>query len=125
MGWTAAVAFAAFAAIDSPLLAGALLGCVYVAAAPANATLLATQISRTPAHLQGRVMAASYLIAGLVAPLGPPLGGALLDRTGPLPTFLAITVFTVVVTTAVHLTKALRTPPSPSETPRDPLSRSG
>jgi len=119
MGWTAAVAFAAFAAIDSPLLAGALLGCVYFTAAPANATLLATQISRTPAHLQGRVMAASYLVAGLVAPLGPPLGGALLDRTGPLPTFLAIAVLTVIVTTAVHLTKALRTPPPRRETPRD------
>ena len=125
MGWTAAAAFVAFAAIDSPLLAGALLGCVYFTAAPANATLLATQISRTPAHLQGRVMAASYLVAGLVAPLGPPLGGALLDGTGPLPTFLAIAALTVAITVAVHLSKALRTPPPPSETPGDPSRRSG
>lgn len=114
MGWTAAAAFAALAATDQPLLAGALLGCVYFTAAPANATLLATQISRTPAHLQGRVIAASYLIAGLAAPLGPPLSGALLDLTGPLPTFLTFAGLTITITTAVHLNKPLRTPPPPA-----------
>lgn len=81
MGLTAAAAFAALAFLDQPLVAGALLGCVYLTAAPANAMLLASQVTRTPNHLQGRVMAASYLIAGLAAPLGPPLSGALLDTT--------------------------------------------
>lgn len=92
MGWTAAAVFASFAWIDQPLLAGVLLGCIFITSAPANAGLLAAQITRTPSHLQGRVIAASYLIAGLAAPLGPPISGALLDTTDQLPTFLAIEI---------------------------------
>lgn len=115
MGWTAAVVFASFAWIEQPLLAGALLGCIFFTSAPANAVLLAAQITRTPSHLQGRVMAASYLIAGLAAPLGPPISGALLDVTGQLPTFLAIAALTGIITIAVHLNRPIRTLPRPSE----------
>jgi len=84
MGWTAAAVFASLAWVDQPLVAGALLGCIFFTSAPANAMLLSAQVARAPTHLQGRVIAASYLIAGLVAPLGPPLSGLLLDTTGPV-----------------------------------------
>lgn len=109
MGWTAAAVFASFAWVEQPLLAGALLGCIFFTSAPANAILLAAQITRTPTHLQGRVMSASYLIAGLAAPLGPPLSGTLLDTTGQLPTFLAIAALTGIITIAVHLNRPMRT----------------
>jgi len=115
MGWTAAAVFASFAWIEQPLLAGVLLGCIFITSAPANAVLLAAQITRTPSHLQGRVIAASYLIAGLAAPLGPPISGALLDVTGQLPTFLAIAALTGIITIAVHLNRPIRTRPRPTE----------
>jgi MFS family permease len=115
MGLTAAAVFAAFAWIEQPLLAGALLGCIFFTSAPANGVLLAAQITRTPSHLQGRVMAASYLVAGLVAPFGPPLSGALLDATSQRPTFLAIAAMTGIITIAVHRNRPMRTPPQPME----------
>ena len=108
MGWTATVVFAALSWVDQPLLAGLLIGCIYVASAPANALLLAAQIDRTPGPLQGRVMAASFLIAGIAAPLGPPLSGLLLDATGPAPTFTAVAGLTTAITMAVHLSRAVR-----------------
>lgn len=111
MGWTATAVFASFAWIHQPLLAGALLGCIFFTSAPANAVLLAAQITRTPGRLQGRVVSASYLIAGLVAPLGPPLSGALLDTTSQLPTFLGIAALTGLLTIAVHRNRPIRTFP--------------
>ncbi len=74
MGWVATVAFTALAWINQPILAGALLGCIVFTAAQANAMLSATQIHRTPGHLQGRVIAAAFPIAGVAAPLAyrPP-----------------------------------------------------
>lgn len=122
MGWTATAVFASFAWIDQPLLAGALLGCIFFTSAPANAVLLAAQITRTPSHLQGRVIAASYLIAGLAAPLGPPLSGALLDSTSQLPTFLGIAALTGLLTIAVHLNRPIRTPPRPLKPTGDEAS---
>lgn len=55
-------------------------------------------------------MAASYLIAGLAAPLGPPLSGFALDATSPTLTFAVLAAVTAVVTVAIHLSKAIRTP---------------
>ena len=102
MGWTATAAFAAFSFTRQPLAAGVLLGGIYFMAAPANAVLLAAQIHRTPAPLQGRVMAASSLIAGLAAPLGPPTSGVVLDTTGPAITFAGIAALTALTTIAIH-----------------------
>lgn len=115
MGWTAAAAFAAFAGVDHPILAGALLGCIFFTSAPANAMLMSAQVTRTPSHLQGRVIAASYLIAGLVAPLGPPLGGLLLDISGPATTFLTTAAATGAITIGVHLTRSMRNHPQTEE----------
>ena len=111
MGWMAATAFAAFTSIDNPLIAGVLVGGIFFISAPANATLLAAQIQQTPAHLQGRVMAASYLIAGLAAPLGPPISGILLDTGGQALTFAALAALTAIVTVAIHLNRAISKPP--------------
>lgn len=95
-----------------PLMAGGLLGCIHFFGAPANGALLAAQIHRTPAHLQGRVMAASFLIAGLAAPLGPPVSGFLLDHTSAPTTFASLAATAAVITIAVHTNKAMRTFPT-------------
>lgn len=108
MGWTAVAAFAGLGWVRTPVLAGALLGCIYFTATPANAVLLAAQMNRTPAHRQGRVMAASFLIAGLAAPLGPPSSGILLDAAGPNTTFSTLAVLTAIITIAVHLNQPMR-----------------
>ena len=118
MGGVATAVFAAFGPLldgpmlngagDRPLLAGALLGGVYLTTAPANAMLSAAQVRRTPAVLQGRVMAASYLVAGLVAPAGPPLAGALLDLAGPRTACLLIAGLTGLLTLGVQLNPAMR-----------------
>ncbi len=110
MGWMAAAAFAGFTWIDNPMIAGA-LGGIFLFSAPANASLLAAQIQQTPTHLQGRVMAASYLIAGLAAPLGPPISGILLDTGGQAPTFAAVAALTAIITVAIHLNRAMAKPP--------------
>lgn len=108
MGGVATAAFGAFAWVVSPLVAGALLGAIAFLSAPANAMLLAAQVHRTPAVLQGRVMAAAFLLAGLVAPAGPPLAGTLLDRAGARTTFVVLAVLTAGVTVAVHRSRAMR-----------------
>lgn len=109
MGCTATTAVAALGWVHHPVLAGALLGCIYFTATPANAVLLAAQMNRTPAHRQGRVMAASLLIVGLAAPLGPPSSGILLDAAGPSTTFSTLAVLTAVITIVVHLNQPMRT----------------
>lgn len=87
MGAVATVVFAMLAGLQQPLVIGLLLGSIFFLSAPANAMLLAAQISCTPLALQGRAMSASYLIAGLIAPLGPPLAGIAFDHKGPAVTF--------------------------------------
>lgn len=109
MGWVTAGCLAGLAWHDRPLVMGAILGVVYFVAAPANALLLATQITRTPARLQGRVIAAALLIAGLAAPLGAPTAGVLMDRIGPTGTFVSASLAVAVITVIMHLTRSIRT----------------
>lgn len=110
MGAVATLVFALLAELHQPLVIGLLLGSIFFLSAPANAVLLAAQVTCTPLTLQGRAMSASYLIAGLVAPLGPPLAGAALDHTSPTATFLGIAAVTALISTAVHLRRATLTP---------------
>lgn len=106
MGAVAALVFALLAELHQQLVVGLLLGSIFFLSAPANAVLLAAQVTCTPLALQGSAMSASYLIAGLVAPLGPPLAGAALDHTGPTTTFLGIATATALVSIAVHLRRS-------------------
>lgn len=113
MGVVATIVFALLAELRQPLVVGLLLGSIFFLSAPANAVLLAAQVSCTPLALQGRAMSASFLIAGLVAPLGPPFAGAALDHTGPATTFLGIAVVTALLSAAVHLRRATLLPRQP------------
>lgn len=108
LGWTTTSTVAALAWVSHPLVAGVLLGVVYLTAAPANASLSAAQVQCTPRPLQGQVMAAGLLIAGLLAPFGPPGAGVLLDATGQPTTFWCLAALTAVVTIAIHLSRPMR-----------------
>lgn len=113
MGAVAALVFSVLAVLHQPLIIGVLLGSIFFLSAPANAVLLAAQVSCTPLALQGRAMSASYLIAGLAAPLGPPLAGLSLDHAGPATTFLGIATLTALISTAIYLRRATLTNPHP------------
>jgi len=109
MGWVSALAYAAMAWVHDPVVAGLALALVYFSVAPADAMLSAAQVHRTPQPLQGRVFAASSLVAGIIAPLGPLTGGLLIDHTGQAATFSILAAVLAALTTGVQLNRALRT----------------
>nr|WP_272956060.1 MFS transporter [Actinopolymorpha rutila] len=84
---TTTLALGALMFAYDPFLVGALLALTYFTSAPANGMLAAVQISITPPELQGRVLSAVMLVAGLAAPLGPLAGGWLLQDLGVRVTF--------------------------------------
>jgi MFS family permease len=112
-GWTCTVAFVLLGQVHEIYLVGTLLALMFFVATPANATLFAAQIAVTPPDLQGRVVSAALLAAGIAAPIGPPLAGLLLDHTGQAPTFTLFATLTAVLTIVMHLSPAVRTMPHP------------
>ena len=114
-GWTATVAFAALSQTSNTYTVGALLAVVFFTATPANAMLFAVQIHITPPELQGRVISAAMLTAGIAAPLGPLLGGFLFDHSGQAPTFLTFSTMVAALTITMHLSTAIRTMHPPGE----------
>jgi MFS family permease len=107
-GLTATVALAVLAATHDTYVAGAVLGSIYFIATPANAMIIAAQMQVTPRELQGRVLSAEMLIAGIAAPLGPLIGGLLLDSTGPGITFLGLAGLAGALTARMCLSRAIR-----------------
>jgi MFS family permease len=108
-GWTATLALAALGQAHNAYVIGALLAAVFFAAAPANAMLVAVQIHVTPPELQGRVISAAMLTAGVAAPLGPLVGGFLLDRWGQVATFGAFAGLVAALTVVMHASASIRT----------------
>jgi MFS family permease len=114
-GWTATVALAALSQTHNTYAVGALLAVVFFTAIPANAMLFAVQIHITPPELQGRVISAAMLTAGVAAPLGPLLGGVLFDHSGQALTFLTCSTMVAVLTITMHFSTAIRTMRRPGE----------
>lgn len=114
-GWTATVALAALSQTQNTYAVGALLAVVFFTATPANAMLFAVQIDITPPELQGRVISAAMLTAGIAAPLGPLLGGFLFDHSGQAPTFLTFSTMVAALTITMHFSTAIRTMRRPGE----------
>ena len=114
-GWTATVALAALGQAHHTYVVGALLAVVFFTATPANAMLFAVQIDITPRELQGRVISAAMLTAGIAAPLGPLLGGFLFDHSGQAPTFLTFAAMVAALTITMHFSTAIRTMRRPGE----------
>ena len=114
-GWTATAALAALGQTHNTYAVGALLAVVFFTATPANAMLFAVQIDITPPELQGRVISAAMLTAGIAAPLGPLLGGFLFDHSGQTATFLTFSAMVAALTIAMHFSAAIRTMRPPGE----------
>ena len=107
-GWCTTFALIALGHTDHTYVIGALLAIVYFTATPANAMLFAAQIHATPPQLQGRVISAAMLTAGLAAPIGPLLGGLLLDRFGRTTAFGVFAAIVATMTTTMHLSTSIR-----------------
>ncbi|WP_370318333.1 MFS transporter [Actinoplanes sp. ATCC 53533] len=113
--WTTTAALAALGHTHDTYAVGALLAVLFFTATPANAMLFAVQIDITPPELQGRVISAAMLTAGIAAPLGPLLGGFLFDRAGQAPTFLTFAALVAALTITMHFSPAIRTMRPPGE----------
>jgi MFS family permease len=116
-GWTCSIALVLLGQVHETFLLGSLLALMFFVATPANATLFAAQIAVTPPDLQGRVVSAALLAAGIAAPIGPPLAGLLLDHTGQARTFALFASLAAVLTIVIHLSPAVRTMPRPGSIP--------
>ncbi|MFD2080821.1 MFS transporter [Actinopolymorpha cephalotaxi] len=116
---TTTLALGALTFAYSPFLIGALLALTYFTSAPANGMLAAVQISITQPELQGRVLSAAMLVAGLAAPLGPLAGGWLLQDFGVRATFVVLTCMSAALTAVVLLSSAIRHMRPPSAIDRE------
>lgn len=108
-GWTCCIALVLLGQVRNSYAVGALLALMFFVATPANATLFAVQIAITPPELQGRVVSAAMLAAGIAAPAGPPLAGLLLDSTGRTTTFWLFAALAAALTIVMHLSSTVRT----------------
>jgi MFS family permease len=117
-GWTSCVALALLGQARDTYLVGALLAVVFFTATPANAMLFAAQIDITPPELQGRVVSAAMLSAGIAAPVGPPLAGLLIDSAGQAPTFFLFAALAAALTIVMHLSSPVQTMHRPGTGPK-------
>lgn len=108
-GWASVLLLVAIGFPHGPFTTGALLGLLFLGAAPANAMLIAVQLQSTPMALQGRVLSVAMFVAGVAAPLGPPVAGALVDLTGRTWTFTALAGCVAVFTVWMHFSRPIRT----------------
>jgi MFS family permease len=124
-GWTCCVALALLGQVDDAYLAGGLLAVMSFVATPANATLFAAQIAITPPELQGRVVSAAMLAAGVAAPVGPPVAGLLLDSAGQAPTFLVLAAVAAALTLLMQASAPVRTMQRPGSDDDGPTGEGG
>jgi predicted MFS family arabinose efflux permease len=101
-GWFAAAALGVLGIVPGGYATGAVIALLWAAAAPANGVLYAAIIAGTPAPVQGRVISAAITVMGVSAPLGPLLGGALVERYGPVAAFAAFGAIVAVSTAALY-----------------------
>lgn len=116
MSWTTVFGFGLLGLVLTPTAAALIFGVIFFASTPANAMLVAVQMHRTPPELQGRVISAALLLAGLSAPLGPIAAGQLLDRTGPTLTFVSFATLIACVAAWLQVDRNIRTLTRPSDT---------
>jgi MFS family permease len=117
-GWSCCLALVLLGQVHNIYLVGALLAVMSFTATPANATLFAAQIDSTPPELQGRVVSAALLAAGIAGPVGPPLAGLLMDGAGQAATFSLFAVLAAALTVVMHLSPPIRTMRRPGTCPK-------
>lgn len=99
--WTVALVPLSFLLLGTTAAIGAALAVMFFALPVGNVVLGTRRIESTPAHLQGSVEGASYLVASAVAPAGPAVVGWALDAAGPP---LAMPIVTLIAGSAALFT---------------------
>ena len=90
------------------------MGLIYLTATPANAMFAAVQMTVTPKELQGKVLSAMLLIAGVLTPLGPLGAGVLIDGSGFTSTMLVFAGLAACLTVLMHVMGPIRTMEHPT-----------
>ncbi|MEV4643157.1 MFS transporter [Actinoplanes sp. NPDC049548] len=107
--WVCAVLVPALALTRAPLVIGLLLApCMFVAAL-GNVAFATTMLLLTPPDLTGRVQSAAGFLSMIAQPVGPLVGGVLLDRIGAPATFGVFAA--VMAVAAVVVTVSPSAPP--------------
>jgi hypothetical protein len=74
-----------------------------------NAALFAYRVAITPDAMQGRVQSANGMIAMGLTPIGPLLGGALIELWGGRAAFAGLATLLVVAAVIATLSRGIRT----------------
>jgi predicted MFS family arabinose efflux permease len=95
------------------LLIGGLLAVAEFATPVTNAVVAGARIAATPDELQGRVQAASTMIAMSFGWLGPLAVGAISEHAGPITTISVVAGWTLLLAVAATTAPQLRHAPNP------------
>jgi MFS family permease len=109
--WVAVTLIAALGLLPGTYVLAVPLLLLMLCAPAENATFFSYQVSLTPDHLQGRVQGICGMLSQLASPLGPLLGGLLVEREGGSRTFLvfaAILVVSAIVATGSRVVRESR-----------------
>jgi MFS family permease len=109
--WLLVVLVLALLVAHSAVLIGLLIAGAEFATPVANSVVAGARVAVTPDHLQGRVQAASTLLAMSLAWLGPLAVGLAFQHAGPTTTVLLVGGWSLALAIAATLTPALRDGP--------------
>jgi hypothetical protein len=94
------------------LLIGVLVGAAEFATPVANAAVSGARIAATPDELQGRVQAATTMIAMSLGWLGPLAVGTIFEHSGATTTVCVVAVWTLLLAIAATTAPPLRHAPA-------------
>jgi len=105
------------------LLIGLLVAAAEFATPVTNSVVAGSRVAVTPDHLQGRVQAASTMLAMSLGWLGPLAVGVAFQQTGPTTTVLIVAAWALALAVVATLAPALRNAPAavpPAANPSHP-----
>lgn len=109
--WLSVVLIAALAMLPGTYLLAVPLLLLMLCAPAENATFFGQQVALTPDQLQGRVQGIAAMVSQLASPLGPLVGGLLVERAGGGRAFLIFAVLLIVPAFVAVSSRAVRTAP--------------
>jgi predicted MFS family arabinose efflux permease len=120
--WLIALAIPLLLLTHNAVLLGLIVAAAELLTPVTNSMVVGYRVALAPDRLQGRVQAASTLIAFSAGWLGPLAVGYMLQSTGSTATILVLTGWALVFATAAIITPAFRHPPT-IDRPQQPSDR--
>ena len=120
--WLIALAIPLLLLTHNAVLLGLIVAAAELLTPVTNSMVVGYRVALAPDRLQGRVQAASTLIAFSAGWLGPLAVGYMLQNTGSTATILVLTGWALVFATAAIITPAFRHPPTIDQ-PQQPSDR--